>query len=197
MFKDYPKEKRLKGGTKVMLRPMEKKDEKALYEFFNGLKPGDRLFLKDDVTDQRVIHEWVEDIDYEKIIPILAFDGEKVIGDATLHRSEHGWSRHVGEIRMVTASGYRRRGLGLVLAKEIFLLAQLLGIEKVQAEMMDSQQGAIKVFETIGFQKEAVLNDYVKDLQGRKHNLVIMTQDISRLWERMDKMLLDMEDHGG
>ena len=139
----------------------------------------------------------MEDIDYEKIIPILAFDGEKVIVDATLHRSAHGWSRHVGEIRMVTASGYRRRGLGLVLAKEIFLLAQLLGIEKVQAEMMDSQQGAIKVFETIGFQKEAVLNDYVKDLQGRKHNLVIMTQDISRLWERMDKMLLDMEDHGG
>lgn len=197
MFKDYPKEKRLKGGTKVILRPMEKKDEKALYEFFNGLKPGDRLFLKDDVTDQKVIHEWVEDIDYEKIIPILAFDGEKVVGDATLHRSAHGWSRHVGEIRMVTASGYRRKGLGLILAKEIFLLAQLLGIEKVQAEMMDSQKGAIKVFETIGFEKEAVLNDYVKDLQGRKHNLVIMTQDISRLWERMDKMLLDMEDHGG
>lgn len=197
MFKDYPKTKKLKDGTTVTLRPMKTSDEKALHEFFINLRPEDRLFLKDDVTDPKVIHEWAKHIDFEKIIPILAFDGRKVVGDATLHRASHGWSRHVGEIRMVTSPEYRRKGLGLILAKEIFLLAQYLGIEKVEAEVMDLQEGAIHVFETIGFQKEALLKDYVKDLQGRKHDLIIMTQDISKLWERMDKMLLDAEDHGG
>ncbi|NOY77043.1 MAG: GNAT family N-acetyltransferase [Calditrichaeota bacterium] len=197
MFKDYPKTKKLRDGTPVTLRPMKKSDEKALYDFFIGLRPEDRLFLKDDVTDPKVIHEWAQHIDYEKIIPILAFIDDKVVGDATLHRASHGWSQHVGEIRMVTSPEYRRKGLGLILAKEIFLLAQFLGIEKVEAEMMDSQEGAIRVFETIGFQKEAQLKDHVKDLRGRKHDLIIMTQDISKLWEYMDKMLMDAEDHGG
>ena len=197
MFKDYPKKKKLKNGTVVTLRPMKKEDEKALFEFFNRLRPEDRLFLKDDVTDPNVIHSWAENLDFEKIIPVLAFDGDKVVGDATLHRPTHGWSQHVGEIRMVTDPDYRHQGLGLVLAKEIFLLAQFLGIEKVTAEMMDTQEGAIRVFESIGFQKEAELKDHVKDLQGRKHNLLIMSQDISKLWERMDQMLLEMEDHGG
>jgi len=197
MFKDYPKTKKLKDGTTVTLRPMAKSDEKALYEFFISLRPEDRLFLKDDVTDPKVIHEWAQHINYEKIIPILAFIDDKVVGDATLHRASHGWSQHVGEIRMVISPEYRRKGLGLILAKEIFLLAQYLGIEKVEAEMMDSQEGAIRVFETVGFKKEAQLKDYVKDLQERKHDLIIMTQDISKLWEYMDKMLLDAEDHGG
>lgn len=197
MFKDYPKTKKLKDGTTVTLRPMKTSDEKALYDFFINLRPEDRLFLKDDVTDPKVIHEWAKHIDFEKIIPILAFDGRKVVGDATLHRAAHGWSRHVGEIRMVTSPEYRRKGLGLILAKEIFMLAQYLGIEKGEAEVMDLQEGAIHVFETIGFQKECLLKDHVKDLQGRKHDLIIMTQDISKLWERMDKMLLDAEDHGG
>ncbi|MGA1872519.1 MAG: hypothetical protein ACMUHY_02510, partial [Thermoplasmatota archaeon] len=42
------------------------------------------------------------------------------IGDATLHRAKFGWFRHVGEIRLVTHPDYRRKGLGLLLAKEIF-----------------------------------------------------------------------------
>lgn len=197
MFKDYPKTKKLKDGTTVTLRPMEASDEKVLYDFFIGLRPEDRLFLKDDVTDPNVIHEWADTIDFEKIIPILAFNGKKVIGDATLHRAGHGWSTHVGEIRIVTDPEYRRKGLGLILAKEIFLLAQFLGIEKVEAEMMDSQEGAIHVFKSIGFKKEAQLKDYVKDMESRKHDLIVMTQDISKLWEHMDKMLLDAEDHGG
>jgi len=148
------------------------------------------------VTDPRVIETWAKNIDYERVIPILAVLEDRVIGDATLHRERFGWSKHVGEIRIVTDRSFRRQGLGLHLAKEIFFLSQKLNIHKVIAEMMEDQHGAIKVFGALGFQKEAVLRDHVMDLKGKKHNLIIMSQDIDRLWEKMQDLISDLEIRG-
>jgi hypothetical protein len=58
MLRDYPKEVTIKSGEKVILRPMVKEDEQKLLKFFLGLPEEDRLFLKNDVTDPKVIESW-------------------------------------------------------------------------------------------------------------------------------------------
>lgn len=196
MLQDYPKQVTLKNGQTVTLRPLVRDDRDKLLDFFRGLPLEDRMFLKDDVTDPKVIEAWTLNLDYERILPILAVVDDRIIGDATLHRDKFGWSQHVGEIRIVTDPNRRRRGLGLLMAKEIFFLAQRLNIRKVIAQMMEEQQGAIKVFETLGFEREAVFRDHVIDLKGRKHNLIIMSQDIDRLWDKMKNFIRDVEIRG-
>lgn len=62
-------------------------------------------------------------------------------------------------------------------------------LEKVSAEMMENQYAAIEVFKALGFVKEAVLKNHVMDLNGNKHSLIIMSQDVSSLWEKIRDLI--------
>jgi GNAT superfamily N-acetyltransferase len=139
MLRDYPKEVILKSGEKVILRPMVKEDEQKLLEFFLRLPEEDRLFLKNDVTDPKVIESWARNLNYEHVIPILAEIGGRIIGDATLHKRTIEEPPNIGEIRLVTDRDFRRRGLGTMLAKEVYYLALSLKLNRLVAEVVEDQ----------------------------------------------------------
>ena len=80
----------------------------------------------------------------------------------------------------------RRRGLGRVLTMEAFRIAVDLGVEKMIAQMTTDQDGAIAVFETLGFRTEALLRDQVKDREGHKLDLLIMAHDVGRFLAQME-----------
>ncbi len=189
MFAEYPKTVTLRDEKPVVVRQMVKTDEKGLLEFFQSLSPEELHYLKEEVTNPTVIHKWAENLDYEHVIPILAVVDDRIVGDATLHRNRFGWSQHVGEIRIVTHPTYRRKGLGSILAREIFFLALKLKLDKVVAQMMEEQEAASSVFARLGFQQEALLKDHVTDIKGKKHNLVIMSQSIVDFWRRIQDLL--------
>jgi len=182
-LKEYPKEVTLRDGSKVILRVVVKEDEEALYQFFKGMSKEDRLYLRDDVANREVISGWMENIDYDKVLPILAIDGDKIVADATLHKNPHGWMRHVGEIRMSVAGSYRGRGLARIIAAEIFQQAVGFGLDKLVAEMLTIQKNAQRVFTRLGFKEEAILKDHGMDAAGKKHDLIIMSNDVTTLWE--------------
>jgi len=189
-LKGFPKQIVLRDRSAVTLRPMVREDKEGLLTFFRRLPPEDRQFLKDDVTRAEIIEGWARDLNYDRVLPILAeFEG-RIVGDATLHRQAYGWMRHVGEIRLVTDPFLRRRGLATAMAREIFYLALQAGLDKMVAEMVADQIAAIKVFGKLGFQQEARLANQVMDLHGRKHDLVIMTTDIPALMQKMQETFL-------
>jgi RimJ/RimL family protein N-acetyltransferase len=190
---EYPKRITLKDGSEITLRLMDKTDRDKLLEFFRGLPEEDRLFLKDDVTKDEVIDRWVSEINYNRVLPVLAAKEDKIVGDATLHMQSSGWARHIGEIRCVVERTYQRKGLGTILAREIFRLAVLRGLEKLTAMMIEDQVGAQKAFKKLGFKPEAVLRDHVRDLKGKHHNLLIMTNDVDALWKQIGDQILDSE----
>jgi RimJ/RimL family protein N-acetyltransferase len=185
MTHEYPKEVKVKDGSAVVLRLFEKKDTDALFAFFVKLPESDRLFLKDNVTDPAVVERWATELNYEKIFPILAWKGNEVVADATLHKNLSGWMKHVGTIRIVAAPEYQGKGLGRVLANELFLHALKSGLLKIVAEMMETQQGAKKVFEKLGFMQEAVLRGHVRDQMGVRHDLLVLTKDLEEFWADM------------
>ena len=120
-----------------MLDPSRRKTRTRFSHSSAKLPESDRLFLKDNVTDRAVVERWATELNYEKVFPILAWKGNEVVGDATLHKNLSGWMKHVGTIRMVTAPGFQRKGLGSVLANGIFD-ALKSGLEKIVAEMMET-----------------------------------------------------------
>ena len=192
---EYPKTCHLKDGTEVTLRPLVADDKFNLLNFFRDLPEKDRLFLKEDITEKEVINRWFENLDYDQILPILAEAEGEIVADGTLHMNKYGWSRHVGEIRIVVAEKYQGRGLGSLLAHELVGQAQKAGLEKVQAQVIENEVGAIVMFERIGFQIGAVLKDYVTDIKGGKQNLVIMINDVMELWRKMEDLIQDSEWH--
>jgi L-amino acid N-acyltransferase YncA len=193
----YPKTAKLKDGTLVTLRPMVAGDLDALHEFFSKDVPEeDRQFLKDDVADRKVIENWVEKLDYDRVLPILVFHGDRVIGDGTLKQYAGGWFGHMGEARMVIAREYQGRGAGVLLLKELVQVAHVRKTELLQAQILEDMPNGIAVFQKMGFRVEAVLRDFAQDRKGKRQNLVIMVRDVSELWKRMEDLLLESDWRG-
>ena len=83
-LREFPKRIRLRDGSAVTLRPMVESDEAELLAFFCRLSPEDRQFLRDDVTRPELIRAWCRNIDYNRVLPILAECEGRIIGDAAL-----------------------------------------------------------------------------------------------------------------
>ena len=119
---------------------------------------------------------------------LLAAVGEDLDASALhpLSCDRVAWQRHLGEIRAQVALRFRSQGLGRALAGEIFALARGRGLRKIVAQMTPDQKGAISTFERLGFQPEALLQDFVVDHAGRPRDLVVMTYDVTGLTEHLD-----------
>jgi RimJ/RimL family protein N-acetyltransferase len=173
------------AGRKVTLRPMRKEDAQALLEFFRRVPAEERLYLKDDVTDPKVIEHWADTLDYARVLPLLAEVNGRIVGDATLHRDKTGWLRHLGTIRIVIDPEFRGKGLAALMIGELLRVAEDAGLDKVMAEVLAEQTTAIRTFSKLGFQRYAVLPGHVRDLRGTAHDLVLLIYDVTGAVEEM------------
>jgi GNAT superfamily N-acetyltransferase len=179
LINTYPKKVLLDDNSEVTFRPLRKADEMALADFFKDLPLKERACLKEDVADPKVIENWIYLLDYDNVLPIIATDNGKIVGDATLHFSPVGWTRHQGEIRLTTDLNYRGKGLGTRLAQDIVDIAKELGIELLSIEMAPELHEAFSLFEKLGFKREAVLKGFIIDLDGNETDLVLMTKHLN------------------
>jgi RimJ/RimL family protein N-acetyltransferase len=175
----YPRDITLDGGGTVTFRLMEPSDREAILEFARSLPPDDLLFLRLDITRPESVDEWIENVRAGRTTTVLSEADGSIVGYASLHHNEVLWNRHVGEIRVIVGSEYRKRKLGRRLTDEVFALARAMGLRKITAQMTPDQKGARATFERLGFQPEALLGDYVIDRDGRTRDLLIMSHDVA------------------
>jgi L-amino acid N-acyltransferase YncA len=181
MLEEYPKEVLLKDGVSCNLRPMIADDLEGLYRFFVSLPEEDLRYLRDDPTDRRLVEKWCREINYDKVLPILAEYEDRILANATLHRQTTGWEKHVGEIRVTISTEVRQRGLGSRLVEELTSLARAAGLDKLLARVIASQTDAITVFEKNGFNQVATLKNFVKDVHhGDYQDIAVLVKDLSQ-----------------
>src|SRR5882672_4066676 len=174
----YPKDIKLKDGSKSKLRPLRKDDEKAFHEFFSAVPEAERMFIKHRVQDPQVIRDWCQNIDLHRNLPLLAVMDGKIVGDATLHQQLGGWKRHIGRISILVLPEFRGRGLARGMIAEMIDLARQAGLEKLEAEFIGEQDAAAKTFALLGFSNLLRLDDYVKDMQAVTHDYILMGLDL-------------------
>ncbi|HLA08347.1 MAG TPA: GNAT family N-acetyltransferase [Anaerolineales bacterium] len=167
----------LKDGAYVLLRPMNSEDEKCLLEFYSAVSDDDMRYSRHYVKDPALIHKWCEHLDYSKVLPILAFVKDHVVGSASLHFFE-GAKRHIGEVRLFLAKDFRRRGLGMKMIKALIDLARKHGLSILIAEVIAEQTKVVKAFEMLGFKSQATLDDYFLFPDGDSRDVVLMTMPL-------------------
>ena len=172
----YPKKLLLKG-EEVEFRLMVQEDEDLLLEFFQRVPLEDRRLLKDDVLNSQTIKNWCDNINLRRVIPLLAIQEGRIIGNATLHR-ELGWKSHVAHIRVLRDPEVRKLKIGRALVTELIDLASSLHISLVDAEVMAEQARAIRLFESLDFVAIATLPQHGLDLVGKPHDIVIFSYEV-------------------
>jgi RimJ/RimL family protein N-acetyltransferase len=176
----FPWKTNVEGKT-VTLRLMTRRDKQKVLDFARSLPEDDLLFLSFDITDENVVEDWIDRTETGRWHTILVEIDGRLVGHGSLMRTDQVWSRHLGEIILLLAPEVRGKGLGNILAGEIFAIAGELGLQKVVARMAADQKSAIQVFEKLGFNAEALLADYVIDRQGQTHDLIAMSYDVRGL----------------
>ena len=120
---------------------------------------------------------------------LVAIVDDQIVADGALELSGEDWKQHVGELRLIVAEPYRRRGLGALMARELYRLAIAAKAEEIVVKLMRPQTAGQSIFKRLGFREEAVLPEYVKDLEGKKQDLVLLRCDIEALWREMEDFL--------
>ena len=173
LLTEFPKSWTLDDGTKVTVRPMVKQDRDRLALFFKHIPEEELRFLKDDVTDMRVIDRWIYNIDYGRVLPLVIEEGHRIIADASLHRRKEGWRRHLGDVRVVADPEYRHRGLASRLINELTAIARKEGLERLYAEIPADDQAAIDVFQERGFTQVARFERNILGRGGKYHDMAV------------------------
>src|SRR5256885_1120274 len=75
----YPQQVALRDGRKVLLRPFTSADTDALYDFFHRLPAAYQRFAWDAIENRALIESWGQNIDYDKVLPMLALDGSRIV----------------------------------------------------------------------------------------------------------------------
>jgi L-amino acid N-acyltransferase YncA len=175
----YPKQVQLEDGPAITLRPLLKDDEQALLAYFQSLAPDERVELKEEVTDPKVIENWMETMDYDLMLPLVALHEDRIVGAASLRFSLSAWTRHQGQVNLSTDPRYRAKGLGTLLLQNLEDIARQVGLEQLTAEVPPELTKAFYLFEKLGFEKTAVLPGFVMDAAGRESDIVLMIKALA------------------
>ena len=173
----------LKDGARILLRPLTADDGDGLIKLYASASPDDVRTLRDDVRDPDVVRAWIDNLDYEQVLPLLALINGTIVGNATLHR-RRGPYRHIAEVRIFLARNVRGRGLGSEIINTITDLARREGLHWLQAEVFASEPKTIRAFEKLGFERQCSLEDYFMLPDGRTEDVVIL---MMRLFRRTDE----------
>ena len=181
MLEEYPKEVTLPDGFVCILRPMNRDDQDALYRFFISLPEEDRRYLRNDATNRILIEKWCRELNYNKVLPILAEHENRILANATLHKETFGWGRHVGEIRITVAADFQHRGLGSLLLEELSKLALQFNLDKLCAKVIASRTYVTRAFEKNDFVREATLKNFVKIIYNKNYeDIAVLVKNLNQ-----------------
>ena len=183
----------LKDGTGIVIRPMTEDDVDKSLAFFQKLPQEDRAYLRVDVTKREVVEKRIRDMRSGGVKRLVALAGDEIVADGALELAGAGWKAHVAELRLIVARQYQRKGVGMLLARELYTLASAEKVEDVVVEMMAPQVAARRIFQKLGFKEEALFPNFVKDIAGRKQDLIVMRSALGALWHELEERM-DLSD---
>lgn len=149
----------LRDGGRLLLRAQRATDGEALWEMVSTFSK-ETLGLLTDRFSPELIERWMETLDYERIIPIMAFElGGRAVGNAFIHIPRNKESKHKGIFGIFIRDDYQGRGLGTLMTGLLIEIARLKGLRKISLDVFTSNERAIHVYERCGFETEGLMKE--------------------------------------
>jgi RimJ/RimL family protein N-acetyltransferase len=185
------KSEKLKDGTPIVIRSMKQDDLEGLVKFFAELPDEDRVYLRKDVTKREIVERGVQAALSDEVIRLVASADGGIVADGRLEIDSPGWTEDVAEFRLIVSRPYQHRGVGMLLARELFLAGARRKVEKITARFLKPQVAAMKIMKRLGFREEHVLRGLAKDLKGTQQDMIVMTCDLERIFTELEEFFQD------
>jgi len=169
----------LRDGARVLVRPLTADDRQALLEMFLPTSAEDRRYMRHDVSRPEVINAWIDNLDYDKVLPLVAEVNHHIVGEATLHFRE-GPARHRAEVRIYLSKEYRQRGVGSRMLQGLIEMAKRRGLHILEVEIVSDQSQLIKAFNNLGFEIKCVMEDFCIFPDGELRDLTLLVLHLKK-----------------
>ena len=168
----FPQEVVLRDGRRVLIHTFTEHDTQALFDFFQRLPAEIRRFDWDNIDDPTLIDHWGANIDYSRVLPLIAVNGHQIVADATLHCRDRGPLRLAGRVKWLLDPAYRGQGLGITLVNNFISIARERGLRHLTCmPIADLEEDAIQTLTDLGFEKYPIPG-YGADPDGRAYDMV-------------------------
>jgi RimJ/RimL family protein N-acetyltransferase len=121
-----------------------------------------------------VVESWVENLDLQRVYPLVAIVDDEIVGDATLH-FQRRYHRHLAWVRIFLDRAHRRRGIGTLMLRSLIEIAGNVGLQQLYIEIVTTQHQAIKALQSLGFRHEVTLQDYFATSSGEMLDMAVLS----------------------
>lgn len=107
-------------------------------------------------------------------IMVLAMDGAEIAGIGTIHSGNKIKSRHQGELGIVVAQKYPKKGIGSEIIRQLIDFCKHNGITtRIQLDTLCANEVAVKLYEKFGFEIEGRMRNQTR-VDGVYYDLYVM-----------------------
>lgn len=173
-------------------------------------RPDDAAALNAIMTDPRVMNTLVmmptmplsQTADYlAKTVPgkhhFVAEVGGEIAGSGSLTHTLRPRMQHSGRLGLYVAHRFWGMGVGTaLLARMVDLADNWLGLQRVQLEVLADNRGAVRLYEKVGFEIEALSKEVVFGGDGRFHDEYVMSRIPPGAPRATPRQPAAMPDHG-
>lgn len=170
----YPKRIECSDGETHVVTPMVPSDWQSVERFLASIPDCERRFFRYDMSDSQRVEQWCAMLNYREVLPLLAWDGERIAADIALQLDPGQWTSHIGKLRLLVHPDYRSRGVGRALLREMVDVARCIGLHKLIHECAAPQMELITLLQETGFSEAARVPGFIRDHDGGIHDLVVM-----------------------
>jgi ribosomal-protein-alanine N-acetyltransferase len=97
---------------------------------------------------------------YAAVLVAEAADG--IVGRLSIARDPHPASRHVADVGLMVARGFRRQGVGRALMAAAEAWARGVGVHKIELHVFPYNTPAIALYEHLGYEREGLRRDHYR-----------------------------------
>jgi RimJ/RimL family protein N-acetyltransferase len=102
-----------------------------------------------------------------------------LVGRLSLARDPHSASRHVADLGLMVAQGYRRRGIGRALLDQAVAWARDAGVRKLELHVFPWNEPAIRLYEVFGFERVGLRKAHYR--RGNEYvDAILMAFDVTQ-----------------
>jgi RimJ/RimL family protein N-acetyltransferase len=185
-------------GSEIEFRPITLGDLDSACEFYEAMPEQDRHYLRFDVTQRSEVERRIGlNEEWGKLRRLVALEEGCIVATGVIELHDAGWMKHIAEMRLIVGREHRQKGLGRMMAAELFKIAAQEKVEEIIVQMMLPQEAAYGIFKRLGFRDEIVLKKQVRDLTGELQDLRIMRCALKTLWLEMQNFVehFDLQRH--